>query len=197
MASPTEIVKDARWMLASSAPLRCTSPADVYLLLKSSDFTMHDLDENCIFQGCVDRVHTEDGQPTNGSRNGVINGFTADSSSITSSLSEKDNSVQLELVLKKWYEIERSREVRCFIRNNRLLGEQFAHSTYTHLFTATPSQLSANGIQIFLNTSFLKKFRTEFAQRFFRFGKAKYGPSLQTARLQIVSLRHSLHITKL
>lgn len=107
-------------MLTSSAPLRCTSPADVYLLLKSSDFAMHDLDDGRIFEGCVDGGENN---LTNGASNGTVNGSAMDTTSESSSENEHGDGHGLELVLKKWYEIERSREVRCFIRNNCLLGE--------------------------------------------------------------------------
>lgn len=72
-----------------SSPLKCTSPADVYLLLKSSDFVTHDLDVERVFEGCG-----TDDQP----------------------------SYDLELVLRKWYPVDRSREVRCFVRSDTLLG---------------------------------------------------------------------------
>lgn len=41
--------QDASWILPT---LKCTSPADVYLLLKSSDFISHDLDPALAFDGC-------------------------------------------------------------------------------------------------------------------------------------------------
>jgi len=41
-----------------SSSLRCTSPADVYLLLKSSDFVSRDLDPGKIFQHCEGRPQT-------------------------------------------------------------------------------------------------------------------------------------------
>lgn len=72
-----------------SSPLKCTSPADVYLLLKSSDFVTHDLNIEYVFEGCAD----DDQPPYN-----------------------------VELVLRKWYPVDRSREVRCFVRNDTLLG---------------------------------------------------------------------------
>ncbi|KAF9236465.1 D123-domain-containing protein [Melanogaster broomeanus] len=81
--------KDAAWVLPLSSPLKCTSPADVYLLLKSSDFITHDLSTERVFEGCR-----------------------------TSEFPSYD----LELVLRKWYSIDRSREVRCFVRNDTLLG---------------------------------------------------------------------------
>ncbi|TFK73559.1 D123-domain-containing protein [Pluteus cervinus] len=83
--------RDAAWILPPSSPLKCTSPADVYLLLKSSDFVTHDLSVDNVFAGCED-------------------GF---GSTVKYSL---------ELVLRKWYPIDRSRELRCFVRGNRLIG---------------------------------------------------------------------------
>ncbi|KAJ4482201.1 D123-domain-containing protein [Lentinula aciculospora] len=81
--------QDASWILPASSPLKCTSPADVYLLLKSSDFISHDLFPSMVFDGC---------EPI------------------------ASNSYNLELVLRKWYSFDRSRELRCFVRDNVLLG---------------------------------------------------------------------------
>lgn len=126
-------------MLTSSAPLRCTSPADVYLLLKSSDFAMHDLDKGRIFEGCVDG---EERHLTNGTSNGLVNGSAMDTSSELSEPSDHAHSHRLELVLKKWYEIERSREVRCFVRDNRLLGESTSLCFASHsLMLAIPAAI--------------------------------------------------------
>ncbi|KAH8998686.1 D123-domain-containing protein [Lactarius akahatsu] len=83
--------KDAAWLLPSSSPLKCTSPADVYLLLKSSDFITHDLDAASVFEGCVDGP-------------GVPGGY------------------RLELVLRKWFAIDPSREMRAFVRDGVLVG---------------------------------------------------------------------------
>ncbi|GBE85182.1 D123-domain-containing protein [Sparassis latifolia] len=90
--------RDAAWMLPASAPLKCTCPADVYLLLKSSDFVQHDLDGELIFDGCEARVSMDD----------------------TTVASPPE--YELELVLRKWYPVDRSRELRCFVRDERLLG---------------------------------------------------------------------------
>ncbi|KAK0466977.1 D123-domain-containing protein [Desarmillaria tabescens] len=80
--------KDASWILPAGSPLKCTSPSDIYLLLKSSDSTNHDLSKDHVFEGC--ERHPE--------------------------------SYGLELVLRKWYSIDRSRECRCFVRKNSLIG---------------------------------------------------------------------------
>ncbi|KAG7088486.1 hypothetical protein E1B28_012474 [Marasmius oreades] len=84
--------KDANWILPASAPLKCTSPADVYMLLKSSDFINHDLDPELVFEGCEE------------------------------SPSWERETYELELVLRKWYYMERNREMRCFVRNNQLIA---------------------------------------------------------------------------
>ncbi|KAI1793282.1 D123-domain-containing protein [Ganoderma leucocontextum] len=85
--------RDAAWMLPASSPLKCMSPADVYLLLKSSDFVQHDLDPELVFNAC-EPSHT-DGSPI---------------------------PYDLELVLRKWYPVDRARELRCFVRQEFLIG---------------------------------------------------------------------------
>ncbi|KAI9058194.1 D123-domain-containing protein [Trametes sanguinea] len=86
--------RDAAWMLPASSPLKCMSPADVYLLLKSSDFVQHDLNPELVFDGC---------EPAH----------TADASS---------SPYELELVLRKWYPVDRARELRCFVRQENLIA---------------------------------------------------------------------------
>ncbi|KAI9249582.1 D123-domain-containing protein [Helicostylum pulchrum] len=49
--------RDAAWISATQS-LKCTSPFDVYLLLKSSDFINHDL--NHAYKNCADRDMMED-----------------------------------------------------------------------------------------------------------------------------------------
>ena len=44
--------KDATWISATNS-MECTTPNDIYLLLKSSDFIVHDLEQ--AFDGCVDQ----------------------------------------------------------------------------------------------------------------------------------------------
>lgn len=82
--------KDAAWMLPSSDPLKCICVADVYTLLKSSDFVLHDVERSNVFDGCSDSSH--------------------------------EVPYDLELVLRKWYHVNPSREFRCFVRNRNLIG---------------------------------------------------------------------------
>lgn len=79
-------------MLPPSAPLKCTAPSEVYTLLKSSDFILHDLDKEKVFEGCEIENHAV------------------------------SPPYELELVLRKWYPVDRSRELRCFVRREILLG---------------------------------------------------------------------------
>lgn len=89
--------KDASWLLPSSAPLKCTSPADVYLLLKCSDFINHDLLKENVFEGCDAKADNSSQEPE----------------------------YELELVLRKWYPFDSGRELRCFVREDVLLGGTF------------------------------------------------------------------------
>ncbi|KAJ3057434.1 hypothetical protein HK097_006362 [Rhizophlyctis rosea] len=85
--------KDASW-IALSGTLKCTNAADVFLLLKSSDFVMHDLSQ--AFEHCyVGEGRVED-------------------------LPKRPET--FELVLRKWYELSPSMEFRCFVRDGRLIG---------------------------------------------------------------------------
>ncbi|KAL1747322.1 D123-domain-containing protein [Schizophyllum fasciatum] len=99
--------RDASWMLPSSSPLKCTSPADVYLLLKSSDFVSHDLSHDLVFDG-----------QTPG----------------------PNEPYELELVLRKWYAIDRSREMRCFVRAGRLIGISQRDTNYYPYMAAADIQ---------------------------------------------------------
>ncbi|BGP25057.1 hypothetical protein JCM10295v2_003977 [Rhodotorula toruloides] len=104
--------QDAAWMLPGQN-LKCQTPADVYLLLKSSDFVSHDLDR--AFDDCVDRVPLErstlEGEREGGHRSG-------------------GRGWSFELVLKKWFDMPRSQEWRCFVRENRLLAISQRDTTF-------------------------------------------------------------------
>ncbi|KAI5117002.1 hypothetical protein M0805_002670 [Coniferiporia weirii] len=82
--------KDASWLLPSSSPLKCTSPMEVYMLLKSSDFITHDISPESVFDGCSPETQS--------------------------------TPYELELVLRKWYHVDPSREFRCFVRSGWLIA---------------------------------------------------------------------------
>ncbi|KAJ7780595.1 D123-domain-containing protein [Mycena maculata] len=100
--------KDASWILPASSPLKCTSPADVYMLLKSSDFITHDITPASVFDGCAGSA---DAHP-----------------------------YELELVLRKWYPVDRSRELRCFVRQNTLLGMSQRDTNYYDFLNDPPTR---------------------------------------------------------
>ncbi|KAL0580118.1 hypothetical protein V5O48_001894 [Marasmius crinis-equi] len=112
--------KDASWILPASSPMKCTSPAEIYMLLKSSDFVNHDLDPDFVFEGCEAQTESE------------------------------EDPYQLELVLRKWYHMERNREMRCFVRENKLIGICQRDSNYYDFLNEaeTKTQIS-NAIETF------------------------------------------------
>ncbi|BEI85623.1 hypothetical protein CcaverHIS002_0510240 [Cutaneotrichosporon cavernicola] len=83
--------RDAAFILPQGhGPLHSTSPHDIYLLLKSSDFVQHDLDPISAYEGVP--------------------------------AADIPSEVSIELVLKKFTEMNPSQEVRCFVRDDILLG---------------------------------------------------------------------------
>ncbi|SCZ88487.1 BZ3500_MvSof-1268-A1-R1_Chr2-1g04442 [Microbotryum saponariae] len=125
--------RDAAWMLPGQN-LKCQTPADVYLLLKSSDFITHDLDH--AFDLCVEQ--TPSTLPD--SSVGPVEGLAEGAGGLTLSDDETDEDSDekregrrirsrrppslypFELVLKKWYDIPRSQEWRCFVRDKQLIA---------------------------------------------------------------------------
>ncbi|PCH40250.1 D123-domain-containing protein [Wolfiporia cocos MD-104 SS10] len=107
--------RDAAWMLPASSPMKCTSPADVYLLLKSSDFVEHDLSTEHVFDGCEPQSRTAGSDRAGPEYN-------------------------IELVLRKWYPVDRSRELRCFVRQEKLLGISQRDPNYYDFWSESGTQ---------------------------------------------------------
>jgi hypothetical protein len=87
--------KDATWIAATNS-MECTTPNDIYLLLKSSDFVTHDL------QHAFDDTEEEEGKEA-------------------STINEAPW-IPYHLVLRKWITLNPSVEFRCFVRNRRLIA---------------------------------------------------------------------------
>lgn len=84
------------------------------MLLKASDFIVHDLSAESVFDGCVSNNNDgddDDGQGTRG-RSGRACGA-------------EEGTYKLELVLRKWFAIDPSREMRAFVRDGVLIGALF------------------------------------------------------------------------
>mmetsp|Transcript_8983 Transcript_8983/g.11594 ORF Transcript_8983/g.11594 Transcript_8983/m.11594 type:complete len:357 (+) Transcript_8983:59-1129(+) len=97
--------KDASWINGNGS-LKCKNAGDVYLLLKSSDFIIHDL--LYAFDGCA---RTDD----------IDN----------KSINKGDISINYHLILRKWCNLFPSMEFRCFVSNHRLIAiSQRNHSQY-------------------------------------------------------------------
>ena len=90
-------MQDAAFLLPQTqyGPLHCQTPYDIYLLLKSSDFLSHSMDPQ--------RAYANEGQEE------------------TRDIPTKED-MKLELVLRKYESINPSREFRCFVREDILLG---------------------------------------------------------------------------
>lgn len=123
------ITQDATWITASNS-MKCHTAADVYLMLKSSNFITHDLLQP--FEGethsDTDTLH----DLTLDSSNSTNLPSTTSATTLPISYSpvygggESSNSAlsfsDVELVLRKWSEINVSLEFRCFVRKRELIG---------------------------------------------------------------------------
>ena len=114
-------------MLPASSPLKCVSPADVYLLLKSSDFILHDIEKDQLFQQCDGDTETPE--------------------------------YELELVLRKWYPVDRSRELRCFVRRETLLGGSIFYQILIVVLYFLQAYRSATLITTISGTNLLLKIK--------------------------------------
>ncbi|KAJ8324407.1 hypothetical protein O5D80_006666 [Batrachochytrium dendrobatidis] len=83
--------KDAAWITFATT-LQCTTPADIFLLLKSSDFIAHDLSH--AYEECVDFEPGHD----------------------------QDRPKEFELVLREWFDLAPSMQFRCFVHHGDLVG---------------------------------------------------------------------------
>ena len=81
------------------------------MLLKASDFIVHDLSAESVFEGCVDNNNDDNGDDQ-GTRGGSGRARGA----------EEGEAYKLELVLRKWFAIDPSRELRAFVRDGVLIG---------------------------------------------------------------------------
>ncbi|KAI9837163.1 MAG: hypothetical protein M1838_004886 [Thelocarpon superellum] len=119
--------KDATWIAATNS-MMCTSPSDVYLLLKSSDFVTHDLEYafDCVTEG------EDEAQGT-----GVRNEGEAGSRRAGE---PNDPPITYTLTLRKWIEMAPSLEFRCFVLGRRLRGVcQRDLNHYAFLFDMRPT----------------------------------------------------------
>ena len=80
------------------------------MLLKASDFIVHDLSAESVFEGCANDNHDGDGD---GHDQGTCGGGRACGAA---------GAYKLELVLRKWFAIDPSREMRAFVRDGVLIG---------------------------------------------------------------------------
>ncbi|KAF9942273.1 hypothetical protein BGZ67_002290 [Mortierella alpina] len=106
--------RDASW-IATTNTLKCHNAADIFLLLKSSDFVAHDLAH--AYEDCSDEAGGVEGA-------GV-----------------RVRPERLDLVLRKWFDLAPSMEFRCFVRDHRLVGISQRDMTYYEFLKGIQQEL--------------------------------------------------------
>ena len=101
--------KDATWV--NNGTMKCETPGDVYILLKSSDFVSHDIQ------------HTFDGATGNDAEADKADG------------DDTGTQFKFELALRKWSNLHASQEFRCFVSDHELVAISQRNHTqhYPHL----------------------------------------------------------------
>lgn len=127
---------DAAWIVPGGT-LRCTTPADVYLLLKSSDFVTKDVTQLRELQSMAASSLPQQGD----SPLPLANATSSDEGSAGRSTppATMPRPLHAHLVLKKFFAIPTSHEFRCFVRAGHLIaisqrdvGTFFEHLQPTH-----------------------------------------------------------------
>eukprot|EP00038_Savillea_parva_P009025 m.180735 g.180735 ORF g.180735 m.180735 type:complete len:532 (-) comp15086_c0_seq1:102-1697(-) len=126
--------RDVPWIMTTGT-LKCHTPGDIFLLLKSSEFVTHDL--TMPFDCCVDVAGDDDC------------GDAADQSGPR---------VKYELVLRRWTDIATAMEFRCFVRQNELVG--ISQRDHTNFYPAVAN--AADDIKADLVSFFNTRIRTRF-----------------------------------
>ncbi|KAL7448972.1 hypothetical protein ACHAWC_001079, partial [Mediolabrus comicus] len=156
--------KDATWI--NCGTLQCKTPGDVYLLLKSSEFVMFDLENAWVDLDDVDDekegeedVKTDDVEKAGGE---------------VDVEKEQDNNrpppnFEYELVLRKWCNLHPSMEFRCFIYDHELVAISQRHPTkfYSHLQL---SEEDYNNDEIHPTTLIIHSFYKTYIQHRFAHG---------------------------
>lgn len=101
--------KDAVWVNGGS--LKCTTAGDIYLLVKSSDFCLHDVQMHAL----EDCAHDDSD----------VNDKSKDQ---TTAAIEIQPHPELQLTLRKWCNLYPSMEFRCFIRHHEIGKLSFSFS---------------------------------------------------------------------
>jgi len=97
--------RDAQWILAESKFLKCTSVEDVFLVLKSSQFIVHDLEKAYVNESSL--MEEEE---------------TTKREDEEKELKHKDERTKFVLVCRRWYDLDPSMEFRCFVKNGQLVA---------------------------------------------------------------------------
>ncbi|KAF9088938.1 hypothetical protein BGX23_007008 [Mortierella sp. AD031] len=113
--------RDASW-IATTNTLKCQNPADIFLLLKSSDFIAHDLAH--AYEDCSDAA--AEGQ------NAV-----------------RERPEKVELVLRKWFDLAPSMEFRCFVRDNKLVAISQRDMTFYDFLKGVQEELEDKIVDFF------------------------------------------------
>ncbi|KDN38139.1 D123-domain-containing protein [Tilletiaria anomala UBC 951] len=172
--------RDAAWILPGSN-LQCTTPADVYLLLKSSDFVANDVAQARELLLSDNTASTTTSQSPPGE-------LLTKSVQIGHAVPPRPS---LYLVLKKWFDMPSSAEFRCFVRAGRFVAiSQRDENYYEHL---QPSHVRQRAIKALHSFWLDYLHRKEFEPKELRASSGEGDPTPAPAPPPAASKRYELN----
>ncbi|KAI1173920.1 D123-domain-containing protein [Nemania sp. FL0916] len=121
--------KDATWISPHQNTIKCTTPNDVYLLLKSSNFITYDLEH--AFDDCTPTATTN--------------------SSGTSSSHQQQPPFKPVLVLRSYFNPHTAMEFRCFVKHRNLVGISQRDLSYFEFLQPLKKDIVSRIQQLFNN----------------------------------------------
>lgn len=123
---------DAGFMLPGNS-LQCLHPEDVYLLLKSSEFVGRDL-EQIAATTTTSTTHEADASEGLEIATSAPTTLSSADAEQQGEAKEDERRIRPQLVLKKWFQLAKAAEFRCFVRSNALIAiTQRDVTFYDHL----------------------------------------------------------------
>lgn len=140
--------KDAAWILPNNT-VQCSTPDEVFMLLKSSDRIAHDID---VLHGII------------GSNESPRSPLVQEKGPDRGSASSQDDAIiparSHVIALRKWYDLKPGRDFRCFVKGNTLVAicQRDLSMKYKHLLGSSSMENIIDRIQAFYNDAIHQRF---------------------------------------
>jgi hypothetical protein len=162
--------KDAAWILPNNT-IQCSTPDEVFMLLKSSDRIVHDIET-------LNSIIESNESPRSPLADEIEPDRESDSSQDNAGIPERSHVI----ALRKWYDLKPGCDFRCFVKENMLVAvcQRDVSMKYMHLLGSSNKESILNRIQGLYDQAIHKRFSLE------NFIFDCYVPEAETASVRII-----------